>query len=263
MRQLILLATLWVLAAPIAQAEIKTEDIEYQSGGTTMKGYIAYDDSITGKRPGVLVVHEWWGHDDYARSRAHRLAQLGYTAMAVDMYGGGKTADHPKTAGELSGTIRKNWMMAKARFMSAYDVLAKHATVDGSRMGAIGSSFGGSVVLQMARAGVDLDGVVSFYGNLVTSTPAQKDSFKAKVLVYNGAIDSLVSSESIVAFNREMNAANVDYQFVSLEGAQHSFANPGATARGKKFSLPLAYNAQADKKSWKGMAEFFKKVFAK
>ncbi|NOZ11401.1 MAG: dienelactone hydrolase family protein [Gammaproteobacteria bacterium] len=262
MRQLFLAVVLFSVIVPGVRAEIKTEYVEYTSGDTTMKGYIAHDDSITDKRPGVLVVHEWWGQDDYARSRAYRLAKLGYTAMAVDMYGGGKTVDHPKTAGELSGEIRKNWEMGKARFMSAYNVLTKHITVDSSRMGAMGSSFGGSVVLQMARAGVDLDGVVSFYGNLSTSTPAQKDTFKPKVLVYNGALDSFVSSESIVAFNREMTAANVDYQIVSLEGAQHSFSNPGSTALGKKFNLPLAYNAQADKKSWAGMTAFFKKVFA-
>jgi len=244
-----------------AVAAIKGETVEYKAGDTVMKCHITYDDAIKGERPGVLVVHEWWGQNDYARERANQLAALGYTAMAVDMYGGGKTADHPETAGKFSGEIKKAWGTGRERFMAAYKVLATHPTVDADRTAAIGYCFGGSVVLEMARAGMDLDGVVSFHGGLDTESKAQLNKVKAKVLVYNGAADPFVKPESIDAFKKEMDAAKVDYEFISLDGAKHAFTRPGATEDGKKFGLPLEYNAAADKKSWEGMKAFFDKLF--
>lgn len=255
-----LFAFLWAAAAS-AGAAVKGETVTYQAGGRTFQGYIAYDDTVQGKRPGVLVVHEWWGLNDYARSRARQLAALGYTALAVDMYGGGKTADHPKDAGAFAAEVKRNWDVAKARFLAARDVLVKHPTVDPARIAAIGYCFGGGVVLQMAREGVDLKGVVSFHGSLATDRPARPGAVKARILVYNGAADPFVKPEQVTAFQREMDAAGARYRFVNLPGAKHAFTNPGATELGKRFNLPLAYNAEADKRSWAGMQAFFQEIF--
>ncbi|MEW5757805.1 MAG: dienelactone hydrolase family protein [Pseudomonadota bacterium] len=248
---------------PLAQAAVKGEEVEYKAGDTVMKGYLAYDDAKKGKRPGVLVVHEWWGHNEYARKRARMLAELGYTALAVDMYGNGKQAAHPEDAGKFSSEIAKNLDLGMSRFMAAMQLLQGQKTVDKNKIAAIGYCFGGAVVLQMARAGVDLDAVASFHGSLGTSLPAEPGKVKAKVLVMNGADDPFVSAESIEAFKKEMNNAKVDYQFVSLAGAKHSFTNPEATEYGKKFNLPLEYNEAADKQSWDGMKKLFAEAFAK
>jgi dienelactone hydrolase len=252
-----------VFAAAAAQAEIKGETIEYRSGDTVLKGYVAYDDSIEGKRPGILVVHEWWGLNDYVRKRARMLAELGYTALALDMYGDGKMATHPDDAKKFSSAVKQDWEAGKARFMAALDLLKSQPTVDPERVAAIGYCFGGGVVLEMARAGVDLDGVVSFHGSLGASTPAEPGKVKARVLVYNGADDPFSPPEAIEAFKKEMDAAGVDYEFVNLPGAKHSFTNPDADKFGKEFNMPLAYNADADKTSWEGMQAFFKEIFSK
>jgi len=244
-----------------AMAAVHTEEIAYNSGDTVMRGYLAYDDSIEGPRPGVLVVHEWWGHNPYARKRAEMLAELGYTALAVDMYGDGKTAAHPDDAGKFSGELKKNMPEATARFMAAMEVLKKAPTVDPEKIAAIGYCFGGGIVLEMARTGVDLDGVVSFHGSLGTDNPAQPGKVKARVLVLNGADDPFVKTDSIQAFNREMVAAGVRYEFVNYPGAKHSFTNPEADAFGKEFGLPLAYNREADEKSWQAMQELFTEIF--
>jgi dienelactone hydrolase len=252
-----------LFAAAAAHAEIKGEPIEYRSGDTVLKGYIAYDDSIQGKRPGVLVVHEWWGLNDYVRKRARMLAELGYTALALDMYGDGKMATHPDDAKKFSSAVKQNWEAGKARFMAALDLLKSQPTVDPEHVAAIGYCFGGGVVLEMARAGTDLDGVVSFHGSLGASSPAEPGKVKARVLVYNGADDPFTKPEAIDAFKKEMDAAGVSYEFVNLPGAKHSFTNPDADKFGKEFNLPLAYNAEADKTSWAGMQAFFKEIFGK
>lgn len=263
MRKLALgLAFSALLAAP-AWAAVKGEEVQYRDGNVVMKGYLAYDDAVKGKRPGVIVVHEWWGHNDYTRKRARMLAELGYTALAVDMYGDGKTADHPDTAGKFSGEVRKNLPLMTARFHAARAVLAKHATVDARRIAAIGYCFGGSVVLEMARQGEDLAGVVSFHGGLTTEHPAKPGKVKASVLVLNGAEDPFVSADSIAAFKKEMETAKVKYTFVNYPGSKHAFTNPDADANGKKFNLPLAYNAIADNESWFQMKSFLGSVFKK
>jgi dienelactone hydrolase len=244
-----------------AQAAVKGEEVSYQEGDTVMKGYVAYDDSIKGKRPGVLVIHEWWGQNEYPRMRARMLAELGYTALAVDMYGEGKVADHPGDAGKFSGEVKKNMPVARARFLAAREVLMKHASVDDTKIAAIGYCFGGSIVLEMARAGIDLDGVASFHGQLGTASPAQSGMVKAHVLVMNGADDPFIKPESIDAFKKEMDAAGVDYEFINYSGAKHAFTNPEADANGKKFNLPLAYNAEVDKQSWAKLQEFFEHIF--
>ncbi len=251
-----------LFACGSAHAAVKTEEVTYSANGTIMKGYLAYDDKISGKRPGVLVVHEWWGHNEHARQRARKLAELGYTAFAVDMYGDGKQANHPGDAQKFVGEVMQNMDAAKARFMAALDLLKKHRTVDASRIAAIGYCFGGGVVLHMARFGIDLKGVVSFHGSYGTKTPAEKGKVKAAVLVCHGADDSFASAEQIDVLKKEMQNAGVDFQFISYAGARHSFTNPDADANGKKFDLPLAYNEKADKQSWGDMQKFFKRIFA-
>lgn len=243
------------------QAEIKTEEVSYKDGDTVMKGFIAYDDAIKTKRPGVLVVHEWWGHNEYARKRARMLAELGYTALALDMYGDGKQAHHPEQASQFSSAVSGNMPLATSRFNAARSLLVKHASVDSKKVAAIGYCFGGGVILEMARNSADLAGVVSFHGSLATSNPAKPGAVKAKVLVLNGADDPFVKKEQIDQIKVEMEKAGASYQFVSYPGAKHSFTNPDADKYGKEFKLPLEYNAKADQESWVEMQTFFKKIF--
>jgi len=246
-----------------ARAEVITEEVSYRQGDTVMKGLLAYDNSIKEKRPGVLVVHEWWGHNSFARQRAKMLAELGYTALAVDMYGNGKTADHPDDAAKFSGAVGGNLPLAKQRFESAMDVLKQHQTVQHDKLAAIGYCFGGGIVLQMARQGLDLDGVVSFHGSLATKSPAEKGQVKARVRAFNGADDPFVTAEQISAFKTEMSDAGVDFQFVNYPGTKHSFTNKDADTFAKRFNLPLAYNKKADEDSWQQMQGFFKEIFTK
>jgi len=249
------------LATTPVIAEIQGTEVTYQAGGTTLKGYLAVDTAKTGKRPGVLVVHEWWGHNDYARKRARMLAELGYTALAVDMYGDGKQAAHPDDAGKFSGEVRNNMPMAEARFKAAMALLQSQPSVEDDHIAAIGYCFGGGVVLEMARRGLDLDGVASFHGSLGAQSPAQKDQMKAKVLVLNGEADPFTKPEQIEAFKQEMKNAGVDYQFINYPNAKHSFTNPEADGYGKQFNMPLEYNAEADKKSWAELQRFFQQIF--
>ena len=246
-----------------ALAAVKGEEVQYQAGDVVLKGYLAYDDAIKGKRPGILVVHEWWGHNNYARMRARTLAELGYTALAVDMYGDGKTADHPDTAKQFMSEVAQNLPLMKARFKAARKLLAKHKTVDNNRIGAIGYCFGGAVVLNMARAGEKLAGVVSFHGSLGTSEPARYGKVKAQVLVLNGADDLFVTAEQIEAFKKEMENAGAKYRFINYPGARHGFTNPDANVYGPKFNMPLAYNKDADERSWAEMQAFFNGLFRK
>jgi dienelactone hydrolase len=263
MKRIIGIIGLLMVMAATAHGEIVGKPVEYVSGGTTMKGYLAYDDRLPGKRPGILVVHEWWGHDEYARKRARMLAGLGYVALAVDMYGEGKQADHPDTAGKFSGEIRKNMDLGRQRFQEARKVLEGQTFTDPGRIGAIGYCFGGSVVLQMARDGMDLAGVASFHGGLSTDAPAKPGAVKAKVLVLNGADDKFVPPDQVEAFRQEMKAAGADFRIVTYPGALHSFTNPDADGYAKKFNMPVGYNADADRKSWAEMQSFFKGLFGK
>lgn len=249
------------LCATPAIAAIHGEEVTYSTASTTMKGYLAYDDALTGQRPGVLVVHEWWGHNEYARKRARMLAELGYVALAVDMYGAGKQASHPEDAGKFSGEVKKNMPEARARFEAALRLLRQQPSVDAARIAAIGYCFGGGVVLEMARMGLDLKAVASFHGSLATAHPAGQGAIKARILVANGADDPFVKPEEIAAFKQEMDAAGADYRFVSYPGAKHSFTNPGADQYGRQFNLPLAYNRAADEQSWQDMLQLFKESF--
>ena len=245
----------------LSYATVQGKEVSYSADGVTLKGYLAYDDAVEGKRPGVLVVHEWWGHNDYARKRARMLAELGYTALAVDMYGDGKQADHPDDAGKFAGEVSASMPVAKARFLAALDLLKNDLTVDAQRIAAIGYCFGGGIVLNMARMGVDLKGVVSYHGSLGTENPAQPGTVKARVLVCHGAADSFVTAEQIADFKKEMEAAGVDYQFIAYKDAVHSFTNPDADRFAREFGLGVGYNAAADQRSWADMREFFKKIF--
>jgi dienelactone hydrolase len=209
----------------------------------------------------VLVVHEWWGLNDYARKRAEMLAAQGYTALAVDMYGGGRQASHPEDAARFSGEVKKNMGAATLRFIAADNFLKSQPTVNPNQISAIGYCFGGGIVLEMARRGVDLDLVASFHGSLGTDLPAEPGDIKTRVLVYNGADDPFVKPEQIQAFKDEMNQAGVDYSFTSYPGAKHSFTNPGADKFGKEFNLPLAYNKQADEKSWNSLLQELKQIY--
>ena len=247
-----------------AVAAVKEEPVTYKAGDTTMKGFVVYDDASRNKRPGVLVVHEWWGITKHTRDEARKLASQGYTAFVVDMFGDGKTADNPKDAGALSGSVLKDAAVMMARFNAASAQLAKHATVDPGRIGAVGFCFGGSVVLDAARAGADLDGVAAFHTGLGAAGPvAAPGKVKARVLVLNGADDPFIKPDQVDAFKKEMDAAKVNYRYVDYPGAVHAFTNPESDANGKRFNLPLAYNASADKQSKAEMTKFLSEIFKK
>jgi dienelactone hydrolase len=250
--------TLVLASFVVARAEVIGRTIEYTAGGVALKGYLAYDNSIKDKRPVVIVVHEWWGVTDYPKKRAEMLAKLGYVAFAADMYGDGKIADNPTDAQKYASESMKDFSALKEKFLAAIDLLKKNELVDTNKIAAIGYCYGGGVVLNMARAGIDLKSVVSFHGNLAAVEPAQKGKVKAKILVCNGGADKFTSSESISNFKNEMKSAGVDFTFKSYRGALHAFSNPAATELGKKFNMPIAYNESADKKSWAEMQKFLK-----
>jgi dienelactone hydrolase len=248
--------------AMTAQAAVQGREVSYQADGVTLKGYIAFDDAFHGKRPAVLVVHEWWGHNSYARHRADMLASLGYTALAVDMYGDGKQAQHPDDAGKFATEVSSNMTMAKSRFEAGMKLLRKQKTVNSKEVAAIGYCFGGGVVLNMARMGEDLKGVASFHGALNAATPSQPGQIKARLISFTGEDDPMIGADKVAAFKQEMDAANVNYRVVTYPGVKHSFTNPDADELGKKFNLPLAYNADADKDSWQQTTVFLREVFA-
>lgn len=264
MHKLIACVAIALSFANAALAAIQEEAVTYKDGDTVMKGFIVYDDASKAKRPGIIVVHEWWGITRHVRDEARKFASQGYTAFVADMYGDGKTADNPKDAGALAGGVRKNPAAMQSRFVAAKEALAKHATVDGAKIGASGYCFGGSVVLDMARAGLDLRGVAAFHAGPGPSGPAaQAGKVKARVLVLNGDADPLIKPDAVEAFRKEMAAANVDYRYISYPDAVHAFTNPEATALGKQFSLPLAYHPEADRQSKAEAGKFFEAVLKK
>lgn len=247
---------------PVAAKEvsIKGEEVSYATDTTEMKGYLVYDGNLDIKRPGILVIHEWWGHNDYTRKRADMLAELGYTALAVDMYGNGRQADHPEDAGKFSGMVMQNMEAAQARFDAAVELLKSHSTVNPDQIAAIGYCFGGSVALTMANAGKDLDAVAAFHSG-VQLPVMPNENLEAKVLVCNGADDPFVSPESVAAFTSAMDSINADYNYIAYEGATHSFTSKAADSLGKKFDMPLAYNEKADKESWQQLQDLLSETF--
>ncbi len=244
-------------AAPAenASAGVTTSEVTYTSGTTTLKGFIAYP-ATTEKRPGVLVVHEWWGLNDYVRSRAKQLAELGYVAFAIDMYGDGKNTDHPEQAKEFMSATLANMAEAQKRFEAAQDRLIQDVRVDSQKVAAIGYCFGGATVLHMARAGDNqLKLVASFHGSLGTEQPMPPGAFEGKIFVAQGGADPFVPPEAVSAFKQEMNTAGAHYELVEYPNAKHAFTNPGATAAGQAAKLPLEYNAEADAASWEHLKE--------
>ena len=242
-------------------ARIVGKEISYQTDSDHMIGYIAYNSALKEKRPGILVVHEWWGHNDYARKRAEMLAELGYVALAVDMYGNGKQADHPQDAQKFAMSVMGNMESAKARFSQAINTLKADPHVDPEHIGAIGYCFGGSVVLSMANAGYDLDAVAAFHSGVQLPIMPGANTINARILVCNGADDPMITSDQVAAFKAALEKAGVDYRYISYEGAVHAFTNPEADKLGEKFELPLAYNEEADKASWEEMKKMLEEVF--
>jgi dienelactone hydrolase len=236
------------------------EEISYSSGELTMNGYIAYDENMQGERPGILVVHEWWGHDEHARNSAEKLAELGYVALAVDMYGNGRMADHPEDAMQFSGEVMGNFDEAQMRFQAAIETLQNHNMVNTDQIGAIGYCFGGSVILAMTHAGVDLDGVVAFHAGLQLPVMPE-EQVDTEILILNGADDPMVSNEDIENLTSMYDNLGISYNFVNYEGATHAYTNPAADSLGQEFDLPLAYDAEADEQSWDRMRTFFDDLF--
>lgn len=246
--------------AAAMEPTLKEENITYTGDGVTMNGYVVYDETKEGPRPAVLVVPEWWGLNDYPKRRARELAGLGYMAMAVDMFGNGKLADNPDTAGKLTDPFYKNPQMAKARFDAALAKLKTFPQTDTARIGAIGYCFGGAQVLTMAKLGDDLKGVVSFHGGL-NVVPAKKELLKAEILVCHGGDDKFVLPAEVDAFKHQMDSIGAKYTFKIYPGATHAFTNPASDENARKFNMPIAYNAAADTASWNEMKSFFERVF--
>jgi dienelactone hydrolase len=242
-----------------ADAALHSETIEYSVGGVTMEGYLVYDDAVVGTRPGVLVVHEWMGLNDYARMRSDSLARLGYVAFAVDMYGKGIRPTTFAEAGRLAGGLKKDIPTMRARVNAGLDVLMKSSLVNRRKVVAIGYCFGGTTALELARSGADIVGVVSFHGGLDTPNPADAKNIRARVLVLHGADDPNVPPAQVAAFEQEMRAAGVDWQLVAYGGAVHAFTNPAA---GNDPSRGAAYNEKADHRSWQAMVAFFDEIIS-
>ncbi|MFI5348527.1 MAG: dienelactone hydrolase family protein [Elusimicrobiota bacterium] len=255
MKRLAALIAAVLLAAP-ASARLRTKVVDYKDGDTALQGYAVWDDGFKDSRPGILVVHEWWGHGPYARKRAEMLAKEGYTAFALDMYGKGVYATDHEQAGKLAGAFFNDRTAMRHRAMLGLDELKKLPYVDSTKLAAIGYCFGGTTVLELARMGADLKGVASFHGNLATPTPATEKP-KAKIAVFQGA-DDVMTMPGVPAFEDEMRKAGADWQFTAYGGAVHSFTVPEA---GTDTSKGMAYNKEADERSWKALQDFFAEIF--
>jgi len=256
----ILWTALVILLPSFAHAKVVTKTVTYNDAGTTLKGFFAWDDAKSGKRPGILVVHEWWGLDDYAKTRAKKLAELGYVAFALDMYGEGKVTEHPKTAQQWAGTIRSNQKAWQQRGLAGLKVLKAHELVDGSRLAAIGYCFGGSTALQLAYSGADLKAVVTFHAALPAPTDEQAKQIKPRIVVCHGANDNFIGQDAIAKFQAALSKAKVDWEFIAYANAVHSFTVPAADKR----KIPgIAYNKNADERSWRQMRLVFGDAFGK
>ncbi|MBD3331268.1 prolyl oligopeptidase family serine peptidase [candidate division GN15 bacterium] len=252
-----LIALVMVFLVASASAEITGESVAYKHGDVVLEGYVAYNDATDDKRPGVLVVHEWTGLGDYTRSRCHQLAELGYVAFAVDMYGKGIRPQTTQEAAEQASKYRGDRQLMRDRVNTGLDELRRNSMCDTSRIAAIGYCFGGGTVLELARSGARLEGVVSFHGNLDTPDPGDAENIRCQVLVCHGADDPHVPWDQVVEFRNEMSNAGVDYRLIAYGGAVHSFTNPNS---GDDPSTGVAYDADADRRSWAHMKLFFDEV---
>ncbi len=255
MKTLGLCLAITFLAIP-SMAAIVTENVEYRDGDTVLEGYLAYDDASAETRPGVLVVHAWMGLGDQAKDSARRLAELGYVGFALDMYGKGVYAKDRDEAAQLSGALKDDRLTLRQRAIAGLDVLRDHVLVNSDRIAAIGYCFGGTTVLEIARSGEPIQGVVSFHGGLGTPTPEDAENIKAKVLALHGADDPYVPAEEVAAFMDEMRSANVDWQMIHYGGAVHSFTDPDANMEGSAM-----YHEPSAKRSWEAMKQFFTEIF--
>ena len=242
----------------VPHAALRTESVEYRDGEQVLEGYFAWDESKAGRRPGVLVVHDWTGINDHTRAVTERLAKLGYAALAVDVYGKGMRPSAPTDAGAEAGKYKQNRALFRQRLLAGQRALLAQRQVDKERTAAIGYCFGGTGVLELARTGADLDGVVTFHGGLDSPTPADGQNIKAKVLILHGADDPYVPQKDIDAFLTELRSAKVDWQMIGYGGAVHAFTNP---ASGDDPSTGAAYNAAADRRSWLAMQQFLTEIF--
>lgn len=247
------------MSASSVLAKVVTKPVEYKHGDVTLQGWLAYDDAVQERRPGVLVVHEWWGCNDFAKQKAEEVAGLGYVAFALDMYGKGVQADNPEAAGKLAGQFKGNPQLMRDRAKAGYDVLAKDDHVDPKRIAAIGFCFGGTTVLNMAYSGLNLAGVVSFHGGLVPPQDVDKN-IQAKILVLHGADDPFVPAEAIKAFQEGVNKAKADWRMTYYSGAVHAFTNPSVDAHKMDGAK---YDARTAKRSWEDMKRFLEEVFGK
>jgi len=242
-----------------SHAALKTERVNYSDGEVQLQGYLTWDDAVKGKRPGILVAHEWWGLNDYVRRRAEMLAKLGYVAFAMDMYGKEKATEHGNEAKEWMGQITANGEAWRRRALAGLEVLRKSKQVDPERLGAVGYCFGGATVMQLAYAGADLRGVASFHGSLPPPGPGEGKNIKARIFAATGAADAFVPPERVQQFQRALDEAGADWMMLTYGHARHAFTNPDA---GKYGIENLQYNADADRRSWAAMQAFFKEVFA-
>lgn len=243
-------------------AQLKEENITYNCDNTSMNGYVVYKDSGQEKRPAVLVVHEWWGLNDYSKRRARELADLGYVAMAVDMFGNGQTASSPDEAMKLAGPFYQDPQLTKTRLDAALVKLKTFPQVDTSNIAAIGYCYGGYTVLNAAKLGEPLKGVVSFHGNLGGVKP-DKNLLKARVLVLHGEADPIVKQDEVSQFRKQMDSVGANYTFKSFPNAKHAFTNPAADSVENKFHIGVGYNADADRQSWNDMKDFLRGLFGK
>ena len=253
-----LLMSCALLGCVSARAQLYTATLDYKVNDTVCKGYLAYDAAIAAARPGVLVVHEWYGLNDFAKSRAEELARLGYVALAVDMYGDGKVGQTPQEAGALAGALKNNRPLMRERINAALATLKAQPQTDAKRIAAIGYCFGGTVALELARSGADIAGVVSFHGGLDTPNPADAKKIRCEVLVLHGADDPHAPAAQVQAFEDEMRAAHVDWQVILYGDAVHAFTNPKS---GSDKSKGVAYNEKAARRSWEAMKQFFAEIF--
>lgn len=247
----------------MAHAAVQSKKVSYKHGDVNCIGYLAWDDAIEGPRPGVLVVHEVWGLDAYAKRRVDQLASMGYIALAADMFGEGKTHDHPKDAMAMMAEIKQNVGDWTQRALDSLNVLKSQPQCDPTKIAAIGYCFGGSTVQQLAFAGTDIKAIVSFHGALVTPTPEQVKQTKAAILICNGADDTLISAQSIQDFRDAEDKNGGKYEFINYPGALHSFTVPEADETAKKFGFPLKYSKSADEKSWADMKALFRAKLGK